>query len=313
MKNAIVVGAYPTSPTTEKMLVSCLEAVNLLGWDIILVTHCPVSTHIQEMVDYFIFDNENILDPPDLTPVYWYHTHDFSLSLNGQGHICTVTRNMMNGIGLADLLGYDFFFYLESDNIFAETDIAKLSRLMETVQEEEKQLLLFDVGDERYESLMFGGRPSYFLKNMPSLRDESDLRRHKVHLTLEQIFYNYLNGKKDECTIINSASYDYFKDSRINIIANHCRVEVIRSNTGEYFLWASNSADNKSDVFISLYSDIDTICLKPNGFFFQKVNPDDVVRVLIWEIDSRSEKVFFLTENNLKQIDTLGELTFRTT
>lgn len=312
MKNAIIVGTYPTTRTTEKMLVSCLKRLKPLGWDIILVSHEPVPAHIQRMVNYFIFDSENVLDPIDLTPVYWYHTHEFSLTLNARGHIATVTRNMENGIFMAHLLKYDFFFYMESDNLIDEKDLKNITMIEEMCRKDGKKMVLFEIkeGDSvRYESLMFAGVPYYFINTLPSLRDHHDLRKHRVALTLEEIFYDYF--KDDErCMIIPGRADGVFHNSEINIIANHFRVNIVRSNTGEYFLWTSNSADNKHNIDVQI-NDNPVFTLPPNGYYFEPVSKSSMIEVKSWEKGIFTERIFFTTEKSLFEYDKNGELTFR--
>jgi hypothetical protein len=314
MKKAIIVGTFPTDKTTEEMLVSCIESVKRFGWDIFLTSHKALPQHIVELVDYYIYDGENVLDPIDLTPVYWYHSDVFSVQINGRGHIVPVTRNMKNSIGLLDVLGYGFFYYLESDNIISLEDVNKLTSLASQMSREEKEIILFKINEEgnaRYESLMFGGSPHFFLNNaqLPSKAD--DIRKYNVHPTLEDIFYTSFRYKEDQCLIINQSSKEVLHTSEINIIANHHKAEVIKDyDEDRYFLWVSNSPDNPMDISFKINGN-DGGNIPPNGYYYQQVNVGDSFQVEIVEGVQTILKLFSINELNFPKFAEMGYINFK--
>lgn len=314
MNKAIIVGTFPTDETTEEMLISCIKSVKRFGWDIFLTSHKALPQHIVELVDYYIYDRENILDPIDLTPVYWYHSNVFSVQINGRGHIVPVTRNMKNSIGLLDVLGYGFFYYMESDNIISLQDVNKLTSLASQMSCDQKEMILFKInegGNARYESLMFGGNPHFFLSNaqLPSKAD--DIRKYNVHPTLEDIFYTSFRYKEDQCLIINQPSKEVLHTSEINIIANHHKVEVIKDSDGDrYFLWISNSPDNPMDIKFKI-NENDWRSIPPNGYYYQQVNMGDSFHVEIVEGVQTIFKSFLINELNFSKFAGMGYINFK--
>jgi hypothetical protein len=313
MKKAIVIGTYPTDKTTEKMLVSCIRMVKAFEWDIVLVSHKSLSQHIIDMVDYYIYDKENILEPIDLTPVYWYHSDLFSVQINGRGHIVPVTRNMKNGIGLIDMLGYKFFYYMESDNLLSREDVGKLESFASAMAAADEQMVLFNIGEgdgARYESLLFGGRPSFFMKVAHLPMTANDLRKYNVHPTLEDVFYASFRYYEHECLIINRSSSQILSTSSINLIANHHKAEIIRDHDEErYFLWISNSPDNPGSV-TAVVNGGEPIIIPPNGYYYQPVSISQIIQVQVTEGVRTTGKVFFVTESNLPEFRETGYIKF---
>jgi len=314
MKKAIIIGTFPTDKTTEEMLVSCIKSVKRFGWDIFLTSHKALPPYIVELADYYIYDGENVLDPIDLTPVYWYHSDVFSLQINGRGHIVPVTRNMKNSIGLLDVLGYGFFYYMESDNIISLRDVNKLTSLTSQMSCDQKEIILFKINEDsnpRYESLMFGGNPHFFLGNaqLPSKAD--DIRKYNVHPTLEDIFYTSFRYKEDQCLIINQSSKEFLHTSEINIIANHHKVEVIKDiDDDRYFLWVSNSPDNPIDIRFKI-NENDWGNIAPNGYYYQQVNVGDLFHIEIIEGVQTIFKSFSINELNFPKFAEMGYINFK--
>jgi hypothetical protein len=313
MKKVIIIGSYPKDKLTEQMLIDCINSLKNFGWDIILTSHIAISKEIVEMVDFYIYDKENKLEPIELTPIYWYNTSNFQLYLNGRGHIIPVCRNIRNGIGLSEVLGYDLFYYMESDNILEISDIQKLKDISNSMLQQEKSLIFFKPGDEldpRYESLMFGGKPSYFLKNMTIPLKIEDMLKHKMDLTLEEIFFNSIKWIVDDCYIINSNSTNFLKNSTINLIANHARCEVIRDTKNNGFgLWISNSAENPENISFSI-NDNDFVYLPANGFYYLPVNIGQNFKITLIENNRKYFKEFDINLNNLHKFNESGEINF---
>lgn len=311
MKKAIVIGTYPSDKTTEKMLVSCIEAAKAFEWDIILVSHLSLPQYIVDMVDYYIYDKKNILEPHEVTPIYWYSSDTFHLSLNGNGHIVPVCRNIINGVGLADLLGYKSFFYMESDNILHKNDVKKILEFEGAMVYGDKELILFDIGDRRYESLMFGGRPSFFMRNHRLPMDVTDIVRWGYPLTLEEIFYTNFNQYGNESLIIQKSSYDVLSSSKINLIANHHKAAIVKvENSDHYILWISNSPDNPEKISVVFNGVKNVIDIVPNGYYYQQVQLDTVIDFTVFEDMKPYKKKFFTTKEDLVKYDNNGYIKF---
>jgi hypothetical protein len=157
---------------------------------------------------------------------------------------------------------------------------------------------------------MFGGRPSYFLKNVTIPLKIEDMLKHKMDLTLEEIFFNSIKWINDDCYIINSSSSEFLKDSSINLIANHARCEVIRDVKNNGFgLWISNSAENPNNISFSI-NENDFVYLPSNGFYYLPVNMGQNFKITLIEDNRKYFKEFDINLNNLHKFNQAGEINF---
>ena len=314
MKKAIVIGTFPNDTTTEQMLISCINSVKRFGWDIFLASHKALPPHIVELADYYVYDKENVLEPIHLTPFYWYHCDVFSVQINGRGHIVPVTRNIKNSISLLEILGYGFFYYMESDNIISQQDVDKLIQFASKMLTDEKEMIFFKIGSEhdpRYESLMFGGKPYFFLKNAQLPAKAEEIRKYNSHPTLEHIFYESFKYNEDEYLIINQSSEEFLDTSQINVVANYHRSEIIKDcNNERYFLWISNYSDNPIDIKFKINGN-DEATISPNGYYYQQVNIGEIIHLEVLEGIQTISKVFSIDESNFEKFTETGHINFK--
>ena len=52
----IVIGTWTKSIEEHKLLINCISSLSLLDVDICLVSHYPVSSTIQSLVSYYVYD-----------------------------------------------------------------------------------------------------------------------------------------------------------------------------------------------------------------------------------------------------------------
>ena len=99
MKNLFIIDTYPVSPKQEEILIECIEKLKFLKWDILLVSHLPIKTEIQEMVDYLIYDKDNTFLPSSITPFNWFEIgENLKVKILNGGHTLQICRNMFNSI-----------------------------------------------------------------------------------------------------------------------------------------------------------------------------------------------------------------------
>ena len=75
-KDVIIIGTYPNQPHKVDMLRDCIDRVRPLGYDILVVSHFPLPTDIQESVEYVIYDKENVM-MVNSCPDYWFGADGF--------------------------------------------------------------------------------------------------------------------------------------------------------------------------------------------------------------------------------------------
>jgi hypothetical protein len=286
-----------------------------------LTSHYPVPDYIQKKVNYCIYDSDNILLPYNISPSFWIDNDIFELEVNINSHNLTICKNMLNGIGLSKILKYDFFFFMESDNIFSDDDFIRLDDLSNQMLINNKHLIFFKnqwISEHNehhinYETLIFGGEVNYFLENMslPSTIEEyiqmySPNRDALYNIILEKIFFNKLSHLEDEIFIINESSKNFFTSSIINkyFITNICDVVI---NNDDYILFISNFSGR------NLIYEINSIDKDffPGMWSFNGINEDThiVVKDLSGEVLDR--KSFIISEFDRNKISEKANFNFK--
>jgi hypothetical protein len=236
MKKLIIIDSYLTSKKKENILKGEIESLKGIGFDIMLVAHYPISTEIQFMVDYFIFDKNQTLDPINDAPYYWFggtSEDPFILVYNGRYRLA-ICQNMFNAFQFAEVKGYDFVYFAENDNFFSENDAKRLNTLIDEMLESNKKCIFFKPEYYKvpfvdgslegvtesfvYETQFFGITPKYFNEVFKLPTNQQEWDSYKMGFTLEVAFYEKLVKYEDNFLIINEHSSQYFSESKINQI-----------------------------------------------------------------------------------------------
>ena len=315
MKQIIVIGTYPSSFEKEKVLSECIDRLSNIGYDLMVVSHYPLPSYIQEKVNYCIYDKENIFLPFELTPSYWFGTDLYHAEVFNEGHFLTCSKNMFTALNLVKALNYDFFYYMESDNFLESEDIQKMEILKESMFKQEKHMIFFkqeDGGSSTYNTLLFGGKPDYFVNNssLPlSLED------YKTNIgpfwTIEKVFHYHLGKDENDFVIISQDIQLYFSHSKMNIITHEYFIEVIGNSTkDQLFLWIANDYKNLNNVKVSINSGEETILSKGSWILIPK-NVGDEFYVDAEENGYHIRKSFKITEENKDKYYNKGKITFK--
>jgi hypothetical protein len=255
-KDIVIIGTYPDHPKKMEMLRECIKKVRPLGYDILVVSHYPIPTDIQETVDYVIYDKENtqILYS---CPEYTFATKGFTLKKlsNEGGHALSVVKNINNGVNYANYLKYKFFFYTECDNLFTPDDLLKIEILKNSMFLEKKKMVLFqpNVKDKMYETLVFGGIPSYYCSDIHLPVIEHEFKGEKV--SLERFFYYTHSENVSSYFITNLSSKEYFSNSEINKEYSKFMVGVFGSNKdSNLYLFIRNIPENLNNIEVTINS-----------------------------------------------------------
>lgn len=279
MRKLIIISSYPNTPEREKTLIDCINAVSNKGYDILVASHCPVSTEIQNMVNYCVFDKDNSHSSYDDSPFYWIGNDSFHFITKIKGHALAICRSMANSFAIAKFQKYDYFVFMESDNIFSESDFLKFEILREEMIKEDKKMFFFKcewideyVGPvSQYDTLVFGGMVNWFNDHMDLPLSPQDWSKWTVHKILEKDFYAKLGEFEQEFIIPSDMAVNYFKDSIINknTLVNICEVALDERN-GNYLLFLINFCDKD---LLHTVNGVD-IALGPGMWWWSTINND---------------------------------------
>lgn len=128
-KDLIVVSAHcPTPEKEEKLFNLILKLQDLRGkFDLLVVSHTPVSKEICGKIDHFYYDSNNDLPVDfDLRYMSWFQNESFYLEtslLNNTTTSVTIARQIRYSINFADFWGYKKIHYMEYDFIYRGDDV----------------------------------------------------------------------------------------------------------------------------------------------------------------------------------------------
>jgi glycosyltransferase involved in cell wall biosynthesis len=106
-EEAIVVSTYPILNSIVETTKECIESLKKTGRKIILTSHLPIPKELQEIVDYCIYDNNNLLTKHTFYSYTWfdYSSWRVDLMLSGENndvyHGPAVYTNYYNAAALA--------------------------------------------------------------------------------------------------------------------------------------------------------------------------------------------------------------------
>ncbi len=309
MKKIIIIGTYPSTEYTEKLLLDCIGSLENKGYDLMIVSHYPVPQYIQEKVNYYIFDKDNTLDPMSLSPSAWFYNDIFDVHVKGQGRVGVIVKNMLNGISFAKHLGYEYFIYMESDNVIHSDDFIKLDETVNDLYVQDKKMFFFNYKLDKsviYESLMFGGTPELFLNKISIPIVNQYLGDVMGETTLENIFYLIFEDQSKDYVLINEPSYDFLNKSFINKITGFYICDVLKSWDDErYFLWVWNIGITRDELIIVINDDR-IINLSPGYWHYDFLNENEVYSLSMSYGEFTDSKEFIVNETTKDYIKSKG-------
>jgi hypothetical protein len=289
------------------MLSECIDKLSDSGYDLMIVSHLPVPEDIQMNVHVCLYDKENPLLSFSQTPSWEFFSTNFNVIIYTQGHTVAVSRNIMNGVELAEQLGYNFFYYMEADSLLHPDDVRKLESLRMTMFDVDKQMILFNPEKDTYDTLLFGGKPTYFMNSAKLPRSIDELEHFNV--SLERLLYYNIHHLKQDFVINKLSVNAYFNKSKINLITHNYLVEVIGvQGSNNLLLWIQNHPSNPNPIYITI-NDSPEFQLMPDTWSYSYVNSDVMVNII--NGDQVETKRFSLSQKCVDEYRKKGTITFK--
>ena len=180
-QEAYVVSTYPINSSIEKTTIECLKSLKQDNRIIITTSHTPVSKEIQELSDYVIYDNNNILT--NHTFGWWYNEDNkkfkvnFSISNTGnsQYHGPSCHTNFYNASNLCKKLGINKFYGINYDyHLLKKENIDELSKILDDYDMVTTRTLEGNGDTPQLFTAFFGARVDNFTKNQPFIENAYD-------------------------------------------------------------------------------------------------------------------------------------------
>jgi hypothetical protein len=202
-----VIGSWPDTREKIECLTNKINFLKSRHYSICLVTHYPVPCEIQELVDYFIYEKENVLS------INW-RLH-FSRTINGvrqvkkssfDYHGVACLMNIRNAVDLLSSKGkYHIIHYCESD---LEYDFDHYMQLYKETFSPERVAFFLHYQDNMYRTDLFSCNIGWYNSVIPRCQTWNDYVSSSLtnNLILEYWFSNFINN------FTNSKNITFIKD-----------------------------------------------------------------------------------------------------
>lgn len=257
-KEVIIISSYPNNSALEDLTIKSILSAKKTGLPIILTSHCPISEKLQNLVDFVVYDKNNILIKHDYYSKSWYNQEKYYAEVNikKEGndlyHGPAVYTNYYNGINLANNLGFNKAYCFNFDMILTQ-DVFKT---FGGIQGDKKGI--FNINDalegKTLRTVFHIIDPKEFISNFPLIQtgEEYNAWAKKVGSEsngLENIYYHQLKDKLNTFKLLtNDEYYKIFDKSEIDIcsMVEYTTLLAVKNQPDKYAIWISTQ--NKEDM-----------------------------------------------------------------
>ena len=269
-EEAIVVSTYPLLNSIVKTTKECIEALKQTGRKIILTSHLPIPKDLQEMVDYCIYDKNNLLTKHTFYQYTWFDFDSWKVDLmltgedNDVYHGPSVYTNYYNAASLAKDLGIKKLYFLNYDyHLKNASYIDNISLILNNkkayvgLREEQEGNTII--------TYFLASEPKFYLDHFPLVQtskeyDDLMVKWGSESNGLENLTYHTFNQDKDKIYWEDKLNFTKLIDENFEH-KDYSRVEYfsvlpVKDHPEQFavFLSIANSTDNR-DIEIAVYED----------------------------------------------------------
>lgn len=226
----IVIGTYPNLKKRELLTIDCINSLKPLKRKILLVSHYPVSTEIQNLVDYYIYDSDNLLTHHSYYTHFYRDTNDYYAQVNINGlkntnQSLSVLSNLFNAAKFVDSLNLKSFFYTTYDVVVNESDLREIEIGFAEIAKGSNAYLgtlntPFGHGVQT-NGMFFNTK--YFLNTFDDVRSEEAYNKAcndiSCHNFLEDYLINKVKGKEG-VSLVSNKEETLLKNSGLGVSSN---------------------------------------------------------------------------------------------
>lgn len=155
-EDIFVIDCWPDNKEKEEVLINLIDRLKNYNIPIILCGHYPVPSHIQEMVDYYLYDknndiiNLNEFEDYGVNSDRWTETSDYTVVNKVDfHHDYSIWLTMKNAFMFANQLGKKYIHFLEYDNL--PDPIQYRQAFIEYVRNYQAVLYEYDEGSTKFD------------------------------------------------------------------------------------------------------------------------------------------------------------------
>jgi glycosyltransferase involved in cell wall biosynthesis len=312
-EEAFILSTYPILNSVTETTIECIKALKQTGKKIILTSHLPIPKELQELVDYCIYDKNNLLTKHTFYNYTWfdYGSWRVDLILTGENndvyHGPAVYTNYYNGAALAEKLGIKKAYFLNYDyHLKNASYIDSISSILNSkkayvgLREEQEGNTII--------TYFLASEPKFYLDHFPLVQTSKEYDDLMVEWDsesngLENLTYHTFNQDKDKIywedkldfTELIEKNFEHKDYSRVEYFS----ILPIKDHPEQFaiFLSISNSIDNR-DIQIAVYEDDkvlfdETVKVTHRLSWFRQVtfNPDKTYKIYYMAFDRYNQEL----------------------
>ena len=261
----IVIGTYPNLKSRVQLTKDTVSSLKVLGRKILLISHYPVDSEIQRMVDYYIFDADNPLCHHSYYTRFYRTTGEYHAEVNINGlkysnQSLTVLVNLFTAAKFAKSQGYKSFFYSTYDVILNENDIPEVENGFKQVTNG-VNAYLGSLNTPFGKGIQTNGmffQTDFFLQTFDDVKKSEDYNRAceiaGCQNFLEDYMIKKLNGKPN-VTLIHNREETLLKHSGLGVASNSEYYSILpiekKENAFMFYFYTYNVDDRKVNIKMS--------------------------------------------------------------
>ena len=258
----IIITTYPDTIKRKNLTIECIGSFKKLGRKIILVSHYPISIEIQNMVDYYIYDSNNVMIHHSFYDHFYHNAdeHNVQININNLKHSnqsLAALINLYNGILFSKSIGITKVMTVVYDVILNDLDVNVVEDYFNKLNNEWKCCLSMmetgiGVGIETTTMLF---NVNYFLKMFKDIRDGNTFTKLceelGCHNFLEHYFMKILD-KEDYLWIVHNDKNTILPNSGLGVSSNSEYYSIIpvnnSTNKWAFYFFTYNIDNRRIDI-----------------------------------------------------------------
>jgi len=258
-----IITSHPNYKMSEDITKKTLENIRLFGEKVILSAHCPVSTDIQKLADYFIYDKNNPLIKHDFYTNSWFPATDYHAHLNitkednNFNHALGVFLNYYNSLILAKSQGFNTAVCTNFDMVFSAEDKKVIDDRINRMRMEGKKAFFMNTPETEgvhYKTIFFITDVDYFINTFKYITNEKlyieEMQKVGSNTNcLENFVYHSLKNKTKDLLLEEINEDQLFPTSQINLFSliEYNTILPVENEPDKFVIWFSsaNSLDSR--------------------------------------------------------------------
>jgi hypothetical protein len=250
----IIISTYPNTKKRKKLTEECINSLYKCNRKIMLCSHYPVSEEIQSMVDYYVYDKENLLIHHSYYNNFFKNTDDYNLTINinnfnNSNQSLAALTNLINGIKLAKKLGYTKVMTVVYDVLLHQDDVSLINDYFSKLDSGWKCCLatMQNALGTCFETTSMLFNIDFFLSKFPDIRNGNDFTNlcssYGAQNFLEHYMYKVLENEEN-LWVVNNEKNTILINSGLGV----------SSNSEYYSVVPVDGSDNKWCIYFYTYN-----------------------------------------------------------